>query len=112
MAKMREYAVEHEPDVHDLIAELEACDWVLVEGFKRARMPKLEVWRAANDKPAHYASDLDIIGICTDAPKLLPWPTTLPVLDLNDVEAVAAFLAERAEGFDYVAPGGAAAVGA
>jgi molybdopterin-guanine dinucleotide biosynthesis adapter protein len=105
MAKMREYAVEHEPDVHDLIAELEDCDWVLVEGFKRARMPKLEVWRADNDKPAHYASDPDIIGICTDTPSLLPQPTTLPVLDMNDVAAVAAFLAERAAGFDYTAPG-------
>jgi molybdopterin-guanine dinucleotide biosynthesis adapter protein len=104
MAKMREYAVEHEPDVHDLIAELEDCDWVLVEGFKRAVMPKLEVWRADNGKPAHYGEDPDIIGVCTDAPGSLPDATTLPVLDMNDVVAVAAFLVSRAAQFGYPGP--------
>jgi molybdopterin-guanine dinucleotide biosynthesis protein B len=102
MAKMREYVVEHDPDVHDLIAELDDCDWVLVEGFKRAAMPKLEVWRAANDKPAHYDEDSNIIAVCTDTQMSLPHPTKLPVIDMNDVEAVAAFLSKHAATFEYV----------
>jgi molybdopterin-guanine dinucleotide biosynthesis protein B len=102
MAKMHEYEVEHDPDVHDLIAELDDCDWVLVEGFKRGTIPKLEVWRIANEKPAHYAEDPNIIAVCTDTPMSLPHPTTLPVIDMNDVEAVAAFLSEHAGGLEYV----------
>jgi molybdopterin-guanine dinucleotide biosynthesis protein B len=111
MAKMREYAVEHDPDVHDLIAELDDCDWVLVEGFKRALMPKLEVWRLANEKPAHYADDPNIIAVCTDTPDALPTPTKLPVIDMNDVDAVVAFLERRAADFEYVRPSGAATSG-
>src|SRR6188768_1306584 len=43
--------------VHQLVAELYECDWVLVEGFKHADLPKLEVWRAAAAKPAQYPHD-------------------------------------------------------
>src|SRR3954469_528404 len=43
MAKIREFPVRSDPTVHDLIAELAPCDWVLVEGFKLAALPKLEV---------------------------------------------------------------------
>ena len=51
-----------DPTVHDLIAELEPCDWVLVEGFKLAALPKIEVWRAANGKPARYVEDADVVA--------------------------------------------------
>jgi len=52
LAKMREYVVEKAPTLDELIAELSPCDWVLVEGFKHAPIPKLEVWRAATGKRA------------------------------------------------------------
>ena len=39
LAKIREFETRADPTVHDLIAELSACDWVLVEGFKRAALP-------------------------------------------------------------------------
>ena len=47
LAKMREYEVPGQPSVHQLIAEMVECDWLLVEGFKHASLPKIEVWRAA-----------------------------------------------------------------
>ena len=28
-----------------------AADWVFVEGFKQARLPKVEVWRASTGRP-------------------------------------------------------------
>ena len=52
LAKMREFEQPCEPTVHQLIAELVDCDWVLVEGFKHADLLKIEVWRAATGKPA------------------------------------------------------------
>lgn len=104
LAKIREFETRADPTVHDLIDELAGCDWVLVEGFKRATLPKIEIWRAATDKPAQYPHDRHIVAICTDSAAQLPEPTELPVLDLNDVEAVTAFLLTHAERFAYAKP--------
>jgi molybdopterin-guanine dinucleotide biosynthesis adapter protein len=105
LAKIREFEVRADPTVHDLIAELDACDWVLVEGFKRAALPKIEIWRAATDMPAQYPHDTHIVAICTDSAPLLPEPTGLPVLDLNDAEAVTEFLLAGDRRFAYAGPG-------
>ena len=112
LAKMREYDTVAVPTVHDLIAELSPCDWVLVEGFKRAQIAKIEVWRAATGAPVIYANDSHVLAICTDSPTELPFPTPLPVLDLNDAAALAEFLLQRAERFAYLAPAPAPATAA
>ncbi len=104
LAKIREFEVRADPTVHQLIAELDACDWVLVEGFKRAALPKIEIWRAATEQPAQYPQDLHIVAICTDSASQLPEPTALPVLDLNNAEVVTNFLLASGERFAYVKP--------
>ena len=104
LAKVREFAVEATPTVHELVAELADCDWVLVEGFKHAALPKIEVWRAATAKPALYPFDAHVVAVCTDSPDQLPVPTALPVLVLGDADAVAAFLLSTSERYDYIAP--------
>ena len=40
LAKVREFEQHGSPSVHQLIAELYDCDWVLVEGFKHASLPR------------------------------------------------------------------------
>ena len=104
MAKIREYAADAEPGVHELIAELGDCDWVLVEGFKHAALPKIEVWRESNGKPAIYPADSHVVAVCTGLPARLPQPTQLPVLDLNDPDAVARFLLCHPERHEYSCP--------
>jgi molybdopterin-guanine dinucleotide biosynthesis adapter protein len=106
LAKIREYDVQAAPDIHDLIEELLDCDWVLVEGFKRAALPKIEIWRAAASKPALYPHDPNVVAICTDSAAELPQATDLPVLDLNDADAVVAYLLRNASRFEYVKAGG------
>ena len=101
LAIMREYEAQADPDVHALIAELSACDWVLVEGFKSAPIPKLEIWRASTGKEAQYPGDPHVVAICTDSPTHLPAPTALPLLDLNDAKAVLEFLLASGERFAY-----------
>ncbi len=102
MALMREFEVPHRPTVHQLLAQLyEEVDWVLVEGFKDADLLKMEVWRAQAGKPARYGADDFIIAVATDAPDLLPAPTDLPVLDLNDVDVVAGWLISQSDRFNY-----------
>lgn len=104
LAKIREYEVQAEPTVHQLIAELFDCDWVLVEGFKHADLLKIEVWREAAGKPAQYPNDPFVVAISTDSPQALPVPTRLPVLDLNDPDAVAHFLLGHPERYEYRSP--------
>jgi molybdopterin-guanine dinucleotide biosynthesis protein B len=92
LAKMREYPARAEPSVDQLVDELADCDWVLVEGFKHAALPKIEVWRAANGKPAQYVVDPFVIAIATERESELPAPTGLPVFQLDDVDAIAGFI--------------------
>jgi molybdopterin-guanine dinucleotide biosynthesis adapter protein len=103
LAKIREFETPAAPTVDALIAELGACDWVLVEGFKRAALPKLEVWRAATGQAVRFVEDPHIVAICTDSPGRLPETISIPVLDLNDAAAIAAYLLANARRFDYAA---------
>lgn len=100
MAKMREFEHEMDLDVHALLAELDAADWVLVEGFRHADLPKIEVWREGRaDRGALYPDDPFVCAIATDT--VLPEPTQRPVLPLGDPAAVAAWLLGNATRFDY-----------
>ena len=88
--------------MHHLIAELyEGVDWVLVEGFKNSDLLKVEVWRAESGKPARYPDDDFVVAIATDSPAQLPETTLRPVLDLNDPDAVAQWLVDNQDRFDY-----------
>ena len=102
LALMREFERPAELSVHHLIAELyDGIDWVLVEGFKQSNLLKVEVWRADAGKPARYPDDDFIVAIATDSPDVLPQATLRPVLDLNDADAVAQWLVENGDRFDY-----------
>jgi molybdopterin-guanine dinucleotide biosynthesis protein B len=72
---------------------MSAVDLVLVEGFKRDPFPQLEIHRAANGKPLLHPQDPHIVAVAADVP--LP-DAAVPVIDLNDVEAIADFLTARA----------------
>ena len=102
LALMREFEQPSELTVHQLIAELyEGVDWVLVEGFKHSDLLKIEVWRASSGKPNRYQDDDFVVAIATDSPGLLPVATLRPVLDLNDADAVADFIVNNQDRFDY-----------
>ena len=105
LAKIREFDARTDPGVHELIAELAPCDWVLVEGFKRAALPKLEVWRAVTGKPIQYPADPHVVAVVTDDAQRLPVPTALPILDLNDPAGVVAFLLADPGRYLYRPPG-------
>jgi len=91
-ALMRELRGAAEPELPALLAMLSACDLVLVEGFKRHPIPRLEVYRAGNGTAPLYPDDPHIIAVATDA----SLPTALPTFGLEDFEGVAAFIQARA----------------
>jgi molybdopterin-guanine dinucleotide biosynthesis protein B len=99
---MREFERECELTVHQLIAELyEGVDWVLVEGFKDSDLLKIEVWRPSTGHLVRYPDDDFIVAIATDAPGALPEATQRPVLDLNNADAVASWLIDNQNRFEY-----------
>lgn len=90
---MHELRDEEEPSLEHQISLMAPCDLVLVEGFKYTAIPKIEVHRPANGKPLLYPENPNIIAIATDAPLEAP----LPVLDLNDIDAIADFILKQVE---------------
>jgi molybdopterin-guanine dinucleotide biosynthesis protein B len=91
-ALMQELRGAAEPELPALLAMLSACDLVLVEGFKRHPIPRLEVYRAGNGSAPLYSDDPHIIALATNA----SLPTALPTFGLDDFEGVAAFIQARA----------------
>jgi molybdopterin-guanine dinucleotide biosynthesis protein B len=75
------------------VAKISPVDLVLVEGFKCDVFPKLEIHRAANGKPLIHPDDPHIVAIASDT--ALP-QAKVPVIDLNDIEAIADLLLKRA----------------
>ena len=88
---MHELRGEAEPTLHEQLRRFSACDLVLVEGYKHAEIPKLEVHRPSIGKALLHPVDPNIIAIAADAPVA----TRLPVLDLNDCEAIAAYICDH-----------------
>lgn len=90
-ALMHELRTEPELSIEQAIARLSACDLVLVEGFKRSAIPKLEVYRAALGKPLLHPDDPAIVGLATDNAMALAG-TMLPVFGLDAYDKIAAFV--------------------
>jgi len=84
----RELRGAPEATLDELLAHLAPCDIVLVEGFKRAPIPKIEVHRAVVTEPLLHPDDPHIVAIATDT----PLATSLPRLDINDPAQVADFI--------------------
>jgi molybdopterin-guanine dinucleotide biosynthesis adapter protein len=70
------------------LQRLSPCDLALVEGFKAAPIPKLEVYRAGVGKPLLHPGDPHIVAVATDG----PLATSLPVLPLADIDGIATFI--------------------
>lgn len=90
LATPKRFVLQHEmPEplpLSALLARMAPVDLVLVEGFKTAAIPKLEVRRTSH--PALV--DPYIIAIASDS----PLQSSLPVLDLNQAAAIAAFISD------------------
>jgi molybdopterin-guanine dinucleotide biosynthesis protein B len=91
-ALMHELRGAAEPRLPELLKKMSRVDLVVVEGFKREPLRKIEVHRAANGKAVLFPDDPDIVGIATDAAV----ETVLPVAHLDDIEAIAAMMQRSA----------------
>ncbi|MBP1857090.1 molybdopterin-guanine dinucleotide biosynthesis protein B [Rhizobium herbae] len=95
------YAIMHElrgapePSFPEILARLAPCDLVLIEGYKREPIPKIEARRleAQNREPL-APTDPHIVAIAADHPVE---DTGLVLFDLDDTTAIADFI-ERTTG--------------
>ncbi|TAK48137.1 MAG: molybdopterin-guanine dinucleotide biosynthesis protein B [Xanthobacteraceae bacterium] len=85
-ALMHELRGAGEPSLGRLIATLSPVDLVIVEGYKRDRHPKLEIYRAVVGKPLMHPDDPDIFAVASDADVA---GARVPVIDLGDAQAIA-----------------------
>ena len=90
-ALMHELRGAPEFTLHDALARLSPCDIALVEGFKAAPIPKLEVYRESVGKPALHPHDPHIVAVASDGHV----ETHLPVFGIGAVADIAAFVRER-----------------
>jgi molybdopterin-guanine dinucleotide biosynthesis protein B len=87
-ALMHELRDEAEPDLPALIERLMPCDLVLVEGFKRQPIPRIEIHRTAAGTTMLFPEDPHIVALATDA----RISTILPTFGLEDYDGIAGFM--------------------
>jgi len=79
---------DSEPGLEEQIKRVSACDLLLIEGYKRYPMPKLEIYREGNGKPLLHPEDSHIVAVAAD----VALDTKLPRFDLNDYDRIADFI--------------------
>jgi molybdopterin-guanine dinucleotide biosynthesis protein B len=82
-----------EPAFEEHVKRVSPCDLLLVEGFKHAPIPKLEVWREETGEGLLHPSDPHIVAVASDAKV----ETRLPLLDLNDIDGISKFILKKVE---------------
>ncbi len=86
VALMRELRGAPEPSLAELLRLLKPVDLVLIEGFKRDPLPKIEIFRSANGKPPMHPNDRNIVALIGDVAE----PSArLPQASIDDVSAAA-----------------------
>ncbi|HZH07301.1 MAG TPA: molybdopterin-guanine dinucleotide biosynthesis protein B [Lautropia sp.] len=85
---MHELRGEREPGLREQLRLFSPCDLVLVEGYKSADIPKIEVHRPSTGKPLLHPGDPNILAVASDA----AIAASIPLLDLNDLDAIAEFI--------------------
>lgn len=98
LASSKRWALMHElrgatpPELADHLALMDRVDLVLVEGYKLAPHPKLEIWRAANGADLLAPDHPTIEVLASDQGD---GGTGLPVLDPNDIAGIADYITRR-----------------
>ena len=91
-AMITEWPDAREPRLAEELAFFDrtGLDLILVEGFKAEPFPKIELHRPVLGRPLLFPDDGRIVAVASDAP-ILPAPT-IPELDLNRADQIAAFI--------------------
>lgn len=93
-ALVRELGDTPEPDFADILARLDPCDLVIVEGYKSQPIPKIEARRAGSTTHSSLAdNDPHVIALASDVPA--QHEGRLPSFHLDDIIGLVALLEVR-----------------
>jgi molybdopterin-guanine dinucleotide biosynthesis protein B len=91
-AIMHELRGDPEPTLQEVLDRIAPCDLVLIEGYKREPVPKIEARRLESKSREPLApTDPHIVAIAADH---AVEDTSLPVFDLDDTATIADFIAD------------------
>ena len=84
-----------EPSLQELIATLnpDYADLILVEGFKNAYIPKIEVHRPSLNLPLLCMQDSSIIAVASDT--IMPNMPSAKLLNLNNIQQITDFILKK-----------------
>ena len=91
-ALMTELRKADEPPLEALLAKLSPVDLVLVEGYKRDAHAKIEAHRQETGQPLIARNDPTVLAVASDEPLT---DLGIPVLDLDDTNGIADFIAAK-----------------
>ena len=106
MSLQRTFERTSHMSIHEVIAQMyDGVDWIFVEGFKSSDLLKLEVIRSQefSQNPLLLLDDF-VVAVACSATADFPVPTALPVLPLDDPEAIAEWLIKNQDRFVYASP--------
>ena len=89
---MHELRDAKEPPLPELLEHLAPVDLVLVEGYKYADHAKIEVALSPAKQPLLAHKDAHILAVASG---YTPPSLAVPVLDINDISAIANFIATK-----------------
>lgn len=87
-ALIHELRNENEISLNTVLSKLTPVDLVLVEGYKHDEHPKLQVYRPDVNNELMVDSIPNIVAVASNQ----PLTSTVPVLNLNNIEEVADFI--------------------
>ena len=82
--------IKKESSLTELIAKLTPVDLVLVEGWKKENIKKIEVYRKEINKPLLALNDKNIIAIATNDKNINI--NNVMLLDINNYDSIAKFI--------------------
>ena len=88
-AIIHELKGQEPPSLNQVLAQLQPCDLVIVEGYKRDSHDKIEVRNVALNHPALAGDDPTVVAIAANGPIA---NAKVPVFDRDDVAALADFI--------------------
>jgi molybdopterin-guanine dinucleotide biosynthesis adapter protein len=90
-AIIHELRGQEPPSLREVLAQLQPCDLVIVEGYKRDTHDKIEVRNIDLSHPALAGDDPTVVAIAANG----QIAASVPVFDRDDVAALATFVINR-----------------
>ena len=88
-ALFTEHVENVEPDLPQLLRQFAPADLILVEGFKKYPIKKIEIYRPSLGRPRLYPEDNLVTAVASDE---MLYDCPLPVLNLSEIAKIANFI--------------------